>query len=48
MALEATAIFDNHPGEHRLSVAQSKALCNTPKIITNVEDSKNLIKEKGL
>ncbi len=47
MALEATAIFDNHPGEHRLSVAQSEALCNTPKIITNVEDSKKLNLRKG-
>lgn len=42
MALEATAIFDNHPGEHRLSVEQSAALCKTPKIVTNVEDSKKL------
>jgi metallo-beta-lactamase family protein len=42
MAEEATAIFDNHPGEHRLSVEQSAALCKTPKIISNVEDSKKL------
>ncbi|MFV1923101.1 MAG: MBL fold metallo-hydrolase RNA specificity domain-containing protein [Methylotenera sp.] len=47
MALEATAIFDNHPGEHRLSVEQSEALCKTPKIITNVEDSKRLNQKKG-
>ncbi len=42
MAEEATAIFDNHPGEHRLSVEQSAALCSTPKIITSVEQSKQL------
>lgn len=42
MAEEATAIFDNHPGEHRLTIEQSKALCSTPKIITNVEGSKKL------
>jgi metallo-beta-lactamase family protein len=42
MAEEATAIFDNHPGEHRLTVEQSEALCKTPKIITNVEESKKL------
>jgi metallo-beta-lactamase family protein len=42
MAEEATAIFDNHPGEHRLTIEQSAALCRTPKVITNVEDSKKL------
>lgn len=42
MAEEATAIFDNHPDEHRLTIEQSAALCKTPKIITNVEDSKKL------
>lgn len=42
MAEEATAIFDNHPGEHRLSIEQSQALCKTPEIITNVEESKKL------
>ena len=47
MAEEATAIFDNHPGEHRLSIEESAALCRTPKIITNVEDSKKLNLRKG-
>ncbi len=42
MAEEATAIFDNHPDDHRLSIEQSAALCKTPKIITSVEDSKRL------
>lgn len=42
MAEEATAIFDNHPGEHRLSVEQSEALCRTAQVITNVEQSKAL------
>lgn len=42
MAEEATAIFDNHPDDHGLTAEQSAALCKTPKIITNVEDSKKL------
>jgi len=42
MAEEATAIFDNHPGEHRLSVEQSAALCKASKMISSVEDSKKL------
>jgi metallo-beta-lactamase family protein len=42
MAEEATAIFDNHPDDHRLTIEQSAALCKTPKVITSVEDSKKL------
>lgn len=42
MAEEATAIFDNHPDDHRLTAEQSAALCRTPKVITTVEDSKKL------
>lgn len=42
MAEEATAIFDNHPDDHHLTVEQSAALCRTAKVITDVEGSKQL------
>jgi metallo-beta-lactamase family protein len=42
MAEEATAIFDNHPDDHQLTIAQSAALCKVAKVITHVEDSKRL------
>ncbi len=42
MAEEATAIFDNHPGEYRLTPEQSEAMCRTARIITSIEESKIL------
>jgi len=42
MAVEATAIFDNHPGEYRLTPEQSEAMCRTAHIISDVEESKKL------
>jgi metallo-beta-lactamase family protein len=47
MAEEATAIFDNHPGEYRLTPEQSEAMCRTAHIVTSVEESKNLNTRKG-
>ncbi|HEY8117598.1 MAG TPA: MBL fold metallo-hydrolase [Methylophilaceae bacterium] len=47
MAEEATAIFDNHPGEYRLTAEQSAAMCRTAHIVTSVEESKQLNRRKG-
>ncbi len=47
MAEEATAIFDNHPGEYRLTPEQSEAMCRTAHIITSIEESKSLNTRKG-
>lgn len=47
MAEEATAIFDNHPGEYRLTPEQSEAMCRTARIITSIEESKSLNTRKG-
>lgn len=42
MAVEATAIFDNHPGEYRLTTEQTAAMCRTAHIVADVEESKKL------
>ncbi|MEQ1720776.1 MAG: MBL fold metallo-hydrolase [Nitrosomonas sp.] len=42
MAEEATAIFDNHPGEYRLTTEQTEAMCRTARIVADVEESKKL------
>lgn len=42
MAEQATAIFDNHPGEYRLTPEESEAMCRTAHIVTSVEQSKQL------
>lgn len=47
MAEEATAIFDNHPGEYRLTPEQSAAMCRTAHIVTSIEESKQLNTRKG-
>ena len=47
MAEETTAIFDNHPGESRLTAEQSAAMCRTAHIVTSVEESKQLNRRKG-
>ena len=46
MAVEATAIFDEHPGEYRLTPEQSEAMCKTAHIIFDVEESKLLNAKK--
>ncbi len=42
MAEEATTIFDNHPGEYRLTTEQTEAMCRTARIVADVEESKKL------
>lgn len=47
MAVEATAIFDEHPGEYRLTPEQSEAMCKTAHVVFDVEESKLLNTKKG-
>ncbi len=47
MAADATRIFHNHRGEHRLTDAQCDAMCRTAHIINSVEESKALNGRKG-
>lgn len=42
MAVDATRIFRQHPGEHRLTPAQCDALCGAARIINSAEDSEQL------
>lgn len=42
MAVNASDIFCNHLGEHRLTRAQCHALCDTARYVNGVEDSKAL------
>ena len=46
MAANATRIFHNHRGEHRLTDAQCDAMCRTAHIINSVEESKALNERK--
>lgn len=47
MAEAATAVFDNHSGDHRLTPEQSEAMCRTARIVTSIEESKSLNTRKG-
>ena len=47
MAVDATRIFHNHRGEHRLTPAQCDALCGAAHIVNSVEESKALNHKKG-
>jgi metallo-beta-lactamase family protein len=47
MAVDATAIFTNHSGEHRLSPEQCGALNRTAHMVNSVEESKRLNETKG-
>ncbi len=42
MAVDATRIYHNHRGEHRLTPAQCDAMCAAAKIVNSVEESKAL------
>lgn len=46
MAVEATAIFDEHQGEYRLTQEQTVAMCKTAKIVSDVAASKALNNKK--
>ena len=47
MAADATEIFNNHCGEHRLTSEQCKALSGAAHIVKSVEESKRLNESKG-
>lgn len=47
MAVDATEIFHNHRGEHRLTPEQCSALCRTAHMVNSIEESKRLNETKG-
>ena len=47
MAVDATRIFHQHHGEHRLTPAQCDALCGAARIVTSVEESQQLNRLHG-
>lgn len=47
MAIHATALFEKHMGEHRLSPAQVKAMDHAATMVQTPEQSKGLIKRHG-
>ena len=47
MAAEATHIFHNHPGEHRLTREQCDAMCKSAHVVNSVEESKSLNTRSG-
>lgn len=47
MAVDATEIFNNHRGEHRLTPEQCSALCRTAHMVNSIEESKRLNETKG-
>jgi metallo-beta-lactamase family protein len=47
MAVDATEIFTNHRGEHRLTPEQCSALNRTAHMVNSVEQSKQLNETKG-
>ena len=47
MAVDATEIFHNHRGEHRLTQEQCNALCRTAHMVNSIEESKRLNETKG-
>jgi len=47
MAVDATRIYHNHRGEHRLTPAQCDAMCAAAKIVNSVEESKALNTRQG-
>jgi len=47
MAVDATKIFQQHQGEHRLSAAQTENLSRAARIVNSVEESKRLNESHG-
>ena len=47
MAADATRIFQNHPGEHRLTREQCDAMCRAAHIVNSIEESKRLNTRAG-
>lgn len=47
MAVDATRIFHNHRGEHRLAPAQCEAMCGAAKIVNSADESRRLNERHG-
>lgn len=47
MAVDATEIFSNHSGEHRLAAAECEAMCRTAQIVNSALESKWLNSRPG-
>jgi metallo-beta-lactamase family protein len=47
MAVDATRLYHNHRGEHRLTPAQCDAMCAAAKVVNSVEESKALNTRQG-
>jgi len=47
MAADATMIFRQHPGEHRLTPQQCEDMCRVAKIVNSVEESERLNNRSG-
>lgn len=47
MAADATRIFHNHRGEHRLAAAECDAMCGTARIVNSAEESRRLNERRG-
>ena len=47
MAVDATRVYHNHRGEHRLTPAQCDAMCAAAKVVNSVEESKALNVRQG-
>jgi metallo-beta-lactamase family protein len=42
MAADATHVYEAHAAEHKLTIAQCKAMCGAARIVSSVEESKRL------
>jgi len=47
MAIDATELFCDHPGEHRLTDEQCRQMCEGVTFVRSVEDSKKLTRRRG-
>lgn len=47
MAIDATELFCEHPGEHRLTDEQCRQMCDDVTFVRSVEDSKELTRRRG-
>jgi metallo-beta-lactamase family protein len=47
MAVDATRLYRDHPGEHRLSVAECDAMCGAARIVNTPEESRRLNQRHG-
>ena len=47
MAIDATRIFHEHQGEHRLTPAQCEAMCGAARIVNSADESRRLNERRG-